>query len=159
MIELILMRHAQAEPAAIDSDDFARPLTAQGRAAASQAAKRLAGTTGISVDRLLYSPAKRTSETAAILARELALAAATLQAVPELYLATAAALHAAVSRHHAGAKCVLVVGHNPSLSEFGSQLSPDHAQEHLPTAGFWRVFFEVRSPLHPHSDHSTAQKQ
>ncbi|HVN98482.1 MAG TPA: histidine phosphatase family protein, partial [Steroidobacteraceae bacterium] len=66
MHELILMRHAEALPAAIDAEDFARPLTEAGRAAAARAATALAG--GHAVDRLLYSPARRTTETALIVA-------------------------------------------------------------------------------------------
>jgi phosphohistidine phosphatase SixA len=138
MPELILMRHAKAEPAGIDAADFARVLTPAGRAAAAQAAQRLAAA-GVRVGRLLYSPARRTSETAAIAARELALAAIHMQEVPELYLATPAAIRGAVQRHHAGAATILIVGHNPSLSEFGGELDASLAGGQLHTAGVWRI--------------------
>jgi phosphohistidine phosphatase len=135
--ELILMRHAEALPAAIDAEDFNRALSDQGRAAAARAAHRLAA--GAAIERLLYSPARRTSETAAIVAAALALPPALLEAVPELYLATPLRIRAAVAQRHGGARTLLVVGHNPSLSELGGELDPKHRQGHLATAAFWRL--------------------
>jgi phosphohistidine phosphatase len=134
--ELILMRHAKAAPASIDGNDFDRPLTAAGRTAAAQAARQLAG---VRIARLLYSPARRTQETAAIVAAQLHLAAALLQAVPELYLATPAAIRAAVRAHRGAASHVLIIGHNPGLSELGGELGERYADRHLATAGVWRL--------------------
>jgi len=80
--ELILMRHAEALPAAIGAEDFSRPLSDAGRAAAARAARKLAA--GVSIERLLYSPARRTSETATIVAAKLALHPSLLEAAPSL---------------------------------------------------------------------------
>jgi phosphohistidine phosphatase SixA len=135
--ELILMRHAEALPAAIDAEDFARPLTGAGRTAAARAAGKLAS--GAAIGRVLYSPARRTSETAAIVAETLSLGASILHAVPELYLATAQRVRAAIARWHGTARVVLVIGHNPSISELGAELNPAHRRGHLPTAGYWRL--------------------
>lgn len=138
MHELILMRHAAAAPAGIDGQDYDRPLTAAGRTAAAHAAHRLA-TGSVSIGRVLYSPARRTRETAAIVARELTLAATLLHEVPELYLATPAAIRAAIGAHRGAATRLLIVSHNPGLSEFGGELSERFAGSHLATAGFWRI--------------------
>jgi phosphohistidine phosphatase SixA len=137
MHELILMRHAEALPAAIDAEDFSRPLSDAGRVAAARAARKLAD--GPLIDRLLYSPALRTSDTAAIVAAALSLRPAQLEAVPELYLATPQRVRAVIAARHAGAHTLLVIGHNPSLSEFGGELDPRHKRGHLATAGFWRL--------------------
>lgn len=135
------MRHAAARPAAIDGSDFDRPLSAPGRSAALQAARRLkAG--GLKVDRLLFSPARRTQETAAIAARELGLDTSALQPVPEMYVASPHSLRESIARHHGGAQILLMIGHNPGISEFGGELGAARAQEPLPTAGFWRVPFD-----------------
>ena len=142
MQELILMRHAAALPVAIDGSDFERPLSAPGRAAALQAARRLAANCA-GIERVLFSPARRTRETAAIVAQELALDTALLHAVPELYAATPRAIRAAIVRDHANAAVLLIVGHNPGLSEFGSQLISRRSRDHLPTAGFWRLPFDA----------------
>ena len=142
MPELILMRHAAARPTVIGGTDFERPLSARGRAAAAQAAHRLE-TAGVQLERLLYSPARRTRETAAIVAQELALHSSMLEAVPELYAAVPQALRAVIVRCHASAMVLLVVGHNPGVSDFGRELARSLSHDSLPTAGFWRVPFDA----------------
>jgi phosphohistidine phosphatase len=132
------MRHAQAAPAGMGAEDFTRPLTAAGRRAAAQAARAL-GAEGVQPDRLLLSPANRTRETAAIVARELKVADSLLQAVPELYAASLAVIRHVIARHHGGAGTLLVVGHNPGISELAGQLSAQQTDEHLPTAGLCRL--------------------
>ncbi|HLQ13851.1 MAG TPA: histidine phosphatase family protein [Steroidobacteraceae bacterium] len=138
MHELILMRHAQAAPATPGAEDFTRPLTAAGRAAAARAARALVAA-GARVERVLLSPANRTRETATIAAQEFKLDELLLQAVPELYAAPAAVIRNAIVLHHGGARTLLVVGHNPGISELASQLSAHRAPAHLPTAGLCRL--------------------
>jgi len=148
--ELILMRHAEALPAAIDAEDYARPLSEAGRGAAARAASLLAG--GAAIERLLYSPARRTSETALIVADVLSLAPAQMHAVPELYLATPQRVRASLAQWHHGARVVLIIGHNPSISELGAELAPAHRRGHLQTAAYWRLPFDAaawRSLTHP----------
>ena len=138
MHELLLLRHAEAEPAALDGNDFQRPLTAGGRDAALAAAARLIALPW-QPQRLLYSPAVRTAATAALLAQAFRLDPHVLQAVPELYLATPPALHAALRVWHGNATRVVIVGHNPGLSEWGAQLDARFAGQSLPTAGHWLI--------------------
>jgi phosphohistidine phosphatase SixA len=138
--ELILMRHAQALPAALGATDFERPLSAPGRAAAAQAARRLAAA-GVRVERVLYSPARRTRETAMILARELELDSAALEPVPELYSASPPVIREVIGRHRGAAANVMVVGHNPGISDFGRELG--RSREQLATAAFWRLPLEL----------------
>ena len=136
MRELILLRHAAALAAPVGASDFERPLSEPGRLEAAQAAQRLAGTAAI--ERILFSPARRTSETAQIIADELSLAPQALVAIPALYVATAAVIRASVAHNHGGANVVLIVGHNPGISEFGCELAGLGFHAQLPTAGFWR---------------------
>jgi len=140
MRELVLLRHAEASPAALDGDDFQRPLTASGRVAARAAAARLAQQSW-QADRLLYSPAVRTRETAALIAAAQRLESAQLIAVPELYLATPRVLCEVLQTHHARALRLMIVGHNPGLSEWGAELAAQHTGEGLPTAGYWLIEF------------------
>ncbi len=132
------MRHAQAAPAALGAEDFSRPLTAAGRRAAARAALALTAA-GARIERVLLSPANRTRETAAIAARELELDESALQPVPELYAASAAVIRAVIALHHGGAGNLLVIGHNPGISELAGQLSTPPAHAHLPTAGLCRL--------------------
>jgi phosphohistidine phosphatase len=131
------MRHAEAAPAAREADDFERPLTDAGRVSAARAAKLLA--VGAPIERVLFSPARRTSETAAIVADSLRFEKSALQAVPKLYLATAHRIGAALARWQGSARVILVVGHNPGLSDLGGELSPSHAGTVLRTAAYWRL--------------------
>ncbi len=142
MAELILMRHAAALPAAFGASDFERALSVTGRAAAIQAARRLAASE-LKIQRLLYSPAQRTRDTAAIVARELLLEPAALQSVPELYAASPQSIRESIARHHGDALHLMVVGHNPGISEFGQDLDPGLTRNYLPTAAFWRLAFDA----------------
>ena len=136
------MRHAAALPAAIGASDFERPLSALGRKEAAQAARRLAAE-GLRVDRILVSPARRTSETAQIVATELSLDPEALVEVPALYAATPDAIRTAIAQGHGGADVLLVVGHNPGISEIGGELAGHPSHGHLPTSGFWRLSFDA----------------
>jgi phosphohistidine phosphatase len=136
--ELILMRHAQAEQAALGAEDYMRPLTSAGRRAAARAALVL-GAAGVRIERVLLSPANRTLETATIAARELKLDQSVLHSIPELYAASAAVIREVIVQHRGGARCLLVVGHNPGISELASRLSVHHGNTHLPTAGLCRL--------------------
>lgn len=138
MLELLLLRHAEAEPAALDGEDFQRPLTARGRDAALGAAARLAALPW-HPQRLLYSPAVRTAATATLIAQALKLDAHTLQEIPELYLATPQALRAVVQSRRGNVSRLMIVGHNPGLSEWGTQLDARFAGHNLPPAGYWLV--------------------
>ena len=140
MHELVLLRHAEASPAVLDGDDFQRPLTASGREAARAAAARLAQQSW-RADRLLYSPAVRTRETAVLIAEAQRLEGAQLIAVPELYLATPRVLREVLQIHHAQARQLMIVGHNPGLSEWGAGLAAQHTGAGLPTAGYWLLEF------------------
>lgn len=136
MTELILMRHAAAVQAAIGGGDYERELSGPGRVEAVQAARELPRVAP-PIERILYSPAQRTSATARIVAAEQSLGPQAIVAVPSLYAATPATIRAAIAREHGGASVLLVVGHNPGISDFGGELSRQRG--HLPTAGYWRV--------------------
>ena len=62
MRDLILLRHAHAEPAAAGESDLDRPLSAEGLAEADAAGRWLAAQ-GLVPDRVLCSPARRSRET------------------------------------------------------------------------------------------------
>jgi phosphohistidine phosphatase len=138
MYELLLLRHAEAEPAALDGGDFERPLTAAGRDAALAAAARLAALPW-QPQRLLYSPAARAAATAMLIAKALGLDAHALHEVPELYLATPPVLRGVAQARRGTADRLMIVGHNPGLSEWGAQLDARFSGKSLPTAGFWRI--------------------
>lgn len=119
MRELILLRHAHAEPAAPGQDDFDRPLSLQGQAEA-EAAGRWLREHGYLPDRVVCSPARRTRETCeAVLG---ALGYAELRQEPRIYDATPGRL-IQVAEDHRDLGRVLLVGHNPGLEQLVALLS------------------------------------
>ena len=142
MHELILLRHAQAEAANPAIDDYARALTDAGRAQALAAAQRLRAE-GDAPGLLLYSPARRTQDTALIVSGELGMAGTAVRSVPTLYLADTSTLRAIIGSHGATVRRLLVIGHNPDLSELGAQLSAAHEGGHLATGEYWRLALDA----------------
>ena len=109
MRELILLRHAHAEPAAPGQADLDRPLSAEGLAEA-EAAGRWLRRTSLVPDRVLCSPSRRTRETLeAVLA---AIGYVDQRLEPSIYEATAGTL-VGLADAHREAERLMLVGHNP----------------------------------------------
>ncbi|TAL74872.1 MAG: histidine phosphatase family protein [Rhodanobacter sp.] len=112
MHELILLRHAEAEPPATTGTDSERALSERGEREALDAGRWLAGH-GAHPQRVLCSPTRRTRQTA-----ELALAAFSappaVQSADEIYDASPGELLALLDQHF-DAESVLLVGHNPGI--------------------------------------------
>ncbi|SBV37531.1 Phosphoglycerate mutase family protein [uncultured Stenotrophomonas sp.] len=113
MRELILLRHAHAEPADNGLADVDRPLSPHGLAEA-EAAGRWLLEQRLVPDRVLCSPARRTRET---LEAVLGLTGYVEQRLdPRIYDATPGALAALVDEHREVDR-LLLVGHNPGLEQ------------------------------------------
>jgi phosphohistidine phosphatase len=123
---LLLLRHAEAQPATNELTDFDRSLTAHGRAQARRVGQRLAAA-GLRPDELLASPALRARDTGAIVAAQLG-GIARIVHDPELYLASASLLLSAVQRREDSVRTLLLVGHNPGLSVLVRELAASVAQ-------------------------------
>jgi phosphohistidine phosphatase len=130
---LVILRHAKAaNPEGVA--DVQRPLTRRGQRDATAAGKWLTRE-GYEPDVVLCSPARRTRETWHGVA-------ATLGRAPEvsydqsLYVAGVTDLLDAVAEVTAEAATVLLIGHNPTMSQLSAMLDPAHADpEGLSTAG------------------------
>ena len=120
-MQLTLLRHGLAEPAAAGGD-FARELDARGVAQARAAALALQHAGLPLPDCILSSPALRTRQTAMQVVQTLALDEASLQLEQRLYLASAETLLDVVRNLHPAARHVLLVGHNPGLSDLALRL-------------------------------------
>lgn len=127
MIILALLRHAEAVKTHGDGD-HARPLSGAGRDAAAAAGRRLAELLphGFMV---VASDARRTRQTA-----ELAFPTAGADEVrlePFLYAAPASDLLATIRDLPAAYPAVVLVGHNPGISELASMLAGEGAPDDL----------------------------
>lgn len=117
MKTLILVRHGHA--ADETGSDHARALTERGRLAVKATADAL---TRYPIDHVLSSSAVRARQTAELLVQCLGLAAPP-ELDADLYGASPAAFLRRVGTLGGGCKCVLVVGHNPTISEVATTLS------------------------------------
>jgi phosphohistidine phosphatase len=122
---LVLLRHAKAEPPTGHADEQ-RPLSARGHSDALAAGAWLAGR--LAPDLVLCSPSRRTRQTwegVAAAMREVGVSGSPeVRYEPLLYDGGAEDLLAAVREVGDGVSVVLVIGHNPTLSQLAFTLDP-----------------------------------
>ena len=115
MRELILLRHAHAEPASAGQADLDRPLSPEGLAEA-EAAGRWLRENQLVPDRVLCSPSRRTRETLEAVLGAVGYVDQRLE--PAMYEATSGVL-AALADANREVERLLLVGHNPGLRATG----------------------------------------
>lgn len=136
--QALIARHAHADWPAFAGRDFDRRLTPRGETDARRAAAAMRAA-GHVPSLLLVSPARRTLQTARIFVEELALPAASLRLVDALYNASAAMLEAELRQALAQQDgLLLLVAHNPGISQLAQQLASDGARAHFAPAD-WRL--------------------
>lgn len=142
MKNLILLRHAKSSWDEPGLRDFERPLNSRGLRDAPVMGQRLAAR-GIQPDRVVASTALRARKTASLVAAELG-CEGLISHVAEIYEASLDELLDVVRDLQDADGSVLLVGHNPGMSELVAALlgSP---YENLPTCGMISVNFSVGS--------------
>jgi phosphohistidine phosphatase len=138
MRELILLRHGQAEPAEIDAPDADRPLSARGKEEAHRTALSLQSA-GLVPELILLSPALRARETAELLCATMRIGADRVREIAALYLATPQVIRFHLQSVPEYVRRLLLIGHNPGLSDLAAQLAPSMSGLSLPGAGFARI--------------------
>lgn len=144
MKRLILFRHAKSSWKDERSKDVDRPLAGRGKRDAPRMGKRLKARRA-APELILASHAARALETAKLLAKELDYDTAGLEIDEKLYLASPEAILAVVARLDDELASVLLVGHNPGLTDLANRLVPDLALDNLPTSGVVAVDFSASS--------------
>jgi phosphohistidine phosphatase len=134
----ILVRHAHAEWPAYTGRDFDRPLTGRGLQEARTCAQAIAAA-GLRPAQILSSPARRTQQTAEILASELQLPGSGLVFVDALYNAAAEVLQQELRRAAQQHGLVMLVAHNPGISELGRRLGGNPAARAFAPAEWRRL--------------------
>jgi phosphohistidine phosphatase len=130
---LVILRHAKADrPNGVADED--RPLSDRGHADAAAAGVWLVDA-GLLPELVLCSPARRTRQTWHGVALGLPVSPA-VRYDPVLYGGSARTLLAAVRSAAPEAFTLLLIGHNPGLSDLSATLDPDRADsDGLRTAG------------------------
>ena len=146
MRELILLRHAHAEPAASGQDDHQRGLSATGRAEA-QAAGEWLREHGLRPDRVLCSDAARTRDTLAALGD---IGAGEVYEDASIYEASPGTL-AALADANRDAERLLLVGHNPGLEQLAALMHSGQTGDYrgMPPGGIAVLKLPVDANIEP----------
>jgi len=134
MRRLLLLRHAKAVPATDPLADEARPLAERGERDAQKIGARMQQHR-LRPGLILASPAARALHTARLVADALAYRRDDIALEQRLYLAPPATIAAVIGAQSAAVETLLVVGHNPGLSELVHELLRTFDVDDLPTGG------------------------
>ncbi|MGF1548883.1 MAG: histidine phosphatase family protein [Thiotrichales bacterium] len=138
---LTLIRHAKSSWDNPLLRDFDRALNPRGQADAPLMGGVLRAA-GVSVDRVISSPARRAITTAEIVATALGYPLNHIQREPRIYEATLDTLLEIVRALDPQAQSVALFGHNPGFSDLANHLSRQPIGE-LPTCAVVRLAFDV----------------
>lgn len=133
MKTLTILRHGKSSWDDDALPDYERPLTRRGETNAPMMAERLTNA-GIRPSLILSSPAVRAWTTAKLVARTISYPIEFLQREDRLYLAGVERLLDIVAEQDTGFNNIVIVGHNPGLTEFANYLLPD-TTDNIPTCG------------------------
>ncbi len=136
---LTLLRHAKSSWKDASLQDRDRPLNGRGQRDAPSMAQRI-NEAGIRPSLILTSPAVRAWTTARIIAHEIGYPLVFLQQEGRLYHASTQRLLKVIADQDTGFNSLMVVGHNPGLTDFANYLIPD-LTDNIPTSGV--VSFEI----------------
>jgi len=141
---LSLMRHANAQWKDPQLTDFDRPLNRRGTAEAEAIARRLLELKLVPIA-VLTSSARRAQQAAEIATREWGLSSRSVRREESLYLAPAAEILRIV--HETGPRIphLLILGHNPGITEVARQLAPTANLPNLSTAAVCSLTFDIDS--------------
>jgi phosphohistidine phosphatase len=133
MKTLTVVRHAKSSWRDTSLSDRKRPLNKRGERDAPKMGKRIAEH-GIRPSLIISSPATRAWLTAKIIAAQISYPLEFLQREDSLYLASLDEILDVIVAQDNGFNSLMVVGHNPGMTDFANFLSPG-LTHNLPTAG------------------------
>lgn len=152
MKRLYLLRHAKAGFDLTGQADAERVLTHSGKQDAIKLGYKLKGRNE-EIDWFKCSPALRTRQTLETLMEVTGYSDSRLDIVPELYQSSderfVQLIRQTADQHNA----LMVVGHNPTITQAANFLGIDFRIDHLPTCGLVAFSFDVAS-WHQISEHS-----
>lgn len=137
---LTLLRHAKSSWNDSSLADHERPLNKRGERDAPVMGARIQES-GIRPSLILTSPAVRAWTTAKMVAREISYPFEFLQREERLYHAGVRRILEVLSQQDPSFNSIMVVGHNPGLTDFANYLVPD-VTHNIPTCGIVSVKIE-----------------
>jgi phosphohistidine phosphatase len=141
MKTLTILRHAKSSWSDRGLSDHERPLNRRGEKDAPAMGRRI-NEAGIRPSLIMSSPAVRAWTTAKIVAKELSYPIEFLHREEEMYLANVDRLLDLLARQDNAFNSVMMVGHNPGLTEFADYLLPE-VTDNIPTCGLVALNIET----------------
>lgn len=141
MLRLILLRHGKSSWDDPRLDDFDRPLAPRGLRNVPEMGRRLAARCA-PPELIVSSPAARALATAQAVAREIGYREDGIVEEESLYLASPSTLLDVLRQTPSGVGSVMLVGHNPGLTDFANMLD-DVRLDNIPTAALLCVEFDA----------------
>jgi phosphohistidine phosphatase len=136
------MRHGDAQWKDPEVEDFVRPLNRRGSNESEAMGRRLMEL-ALVPDLIMASSARRAHQTAEIVARELALPGRSIRFEEALYLAGAQEILRLARAIGPLVPHLMIVGHNPGISELASLLAPAADVGGLATAALCTITFDT----------------
>jgi len=142
MKTIYFLRHSKTEEKLPGQRDFERTLKDRGKSDAALMSKKLAHSIKNPPEQIITSPSKRTLETLDYFAQQLGIANASIIQEPKLYNATKEHLLEAIWGIDDELNTIMLVGHNPGISDIVDYLS-NCAVDPMPTTGLACMEFNV----------------
>jgi phosphohistidine phosphatase len=138
-----MIRHAKSSWANPLQSDFERPLNDRGKSDAPLMGKELKKL-GITPDLIISSTAKRTRQTAKKIAAEVGYDFDKVKWEEKLYHCIPSVFEEVIYEVSPEIKTVFIIAHNPGITEFVNQLSPEFSIDNMPTCGIVGANFDAR---------------
>jgi phosphohistidine phosphatase len=143
MKNLILIRHAKASWDNPNPDDFERPITPQGQEDAHAMGTELKKLK-IHPDLIVASPAKRTMETAEIIANELGYPVSNIKTDKQIYSGGVEDMVELIKATDKKVNTLIFFGHNPNITWLVHYFC-ENAKMNMPTCGVIHIEFDMTS--------------
>lgn len=142
MKTLYLLRHAKSSWKYPELPDLERPLNKRGKIDAPRMGSWLKEQEMIP-EHIISSHSVRTLATISKIAHSIGLKGERVEADPRLYHSSPSTLLSIIRSCKPGLNSLMLVGHNPGLTELAGQLCPAEAVENIPTCGLYAIQFHT----------------
>ena len=143
MKHLAIVRHAKSSWSNPHQPDIDRPLNERGLRNAPDMGARI-HRRWQKPERILSSHARRALHTAQLIADACGYPRADIEIIDEIYEASPTSLLAVLRTQTARISKLMIVGHNPGLTELGNRLCPAAGIDNIPTCGVLYIDFAVQ---------------
>jgi phosphohistidine phosphatase len=142
MKSLYLLRHAKSSWSDQGLSDQKRPLAGRGLRDAPAMGKRFQER-GESLDHIVSSPAQRARSTAELFAQNCGFDPGAIEIEPDLYFLGSGAIEEVILRQDDRLMSVMLVFHNPDITQFVNSIDYEFHVDNVPTCGLIRLNCDV----------------